>query len=83
MSLLLQSLNGRFLSLGVRLMQWTQSAGCPVGSVLEFLQDKFVAGAATATLRVYVAAITGYRESDEVPLGRHHLSLRLCVELDA
>ncbi len=28
---------------------------CPVGSVLEFLQHKFLAGAATTTLRVYVA----------------------------
>ncbi len=30
---------------------------CPVGSVLEFLQHKFSAGAASSTLRVYVAAI--------------------------
>ncbi len=31
---------------------------CPVRSVLEFLQDKFSAGAAATILRVYVAAIT-------------------------
>ncbi len=29
------------------------SVNCPVGSVLEFLQDKFSAGAAATTLRVY------------------------------
>ncbi len=45
---------------------------CPVGLVLEFLQDKFLAGAATTTLRVYVAAIAARRDSDDVPLGRHH-----------
>ncbi len=39
---------------------------CPVGSVLEFL-------AAATTLRVYVAAITARRDSDDVPLGRHRL----------
>ncbi len=46
---------------------------CPVGSVLEFLQDRFSAGAATTTLRVYVAAIAARRESNNVPLGRHRL----------
>ncbi len=46
---------------------------CPVGSVLEFLQDKFSAGAAATTLRVYVAAIAARRDSDDVPLGRHRL----------
>ncbi len=46
---------------------------CPVGSVLEFLQDKFSAGAAATTLRVYVAAIAARRESNNVPLGRHRL----------
>ncbi len=46
---------------------------CPVGSVLEFLQHKFSAGAATTTLRVYVAAIAARRDSDDVPLGRHCL----------
>lgn len=51
-------------------MQWIGQ----VGSVLEFLQDKFVAGEAATTLRVYVAAITTRRKSDEVPLG---------LELDA
>ncbi len=41
--------------------------------MLEFLQDKFSAGAAATTLRVYVAAIAARRGSDDVPLGRHHL----------
>ncbi len=49
------------------------SVNCPVGSVLEFLQDKFSAGAAATTLRVYVAAIAARRDSDDVPLGRHRL----------
>ncbi len=46
---------------------------CPVCSVLEFLQDKFLAGVAATTLRVYVAAIAARRDSDDVQLGRHHL----------
>ncbi len=46
---------------------------CPVGSVLEFLQHTFSAGAATTTLRVYVAAIAARKDSDDVPLGRHRL----------
>ncbi len=41
-----------------------------VSSVLEFLQHKFSAGAAATTLRVYVVAIAGRRDSDDVPLGR-------------
>ncbi len=31
---------------------------CPVGAVLEFLQDWFTAGLAPSTLKVYVAAIS-------------------------
>ncbi len=31
---------------------------CPVGTVLEFLQDRFTAGLAPSTLKVYVAAIS-------------------------
>ncbi len=46
---------------------------CPVGSVLEFLQHKFSAGAAATSLRVYVATIAAQRDSDDVPLGRHRL----------
>ncbi|XP_077094729.1 uncharacterized protein LOC143746656 [Siphateles boraxobius] len=46
---------------------------CPAGSVLEFLQEKFAAGAAATTLRVYVAAIAAHRESDEIPLGKLRL----------
>ncbi len=46
---------------------------CPVGPVLEFLQERMTAGAAATTLRVYVAAIAARRELDEIPLGRHRL----------
>ncbi len=46
---------------------------CPVGPVLEFLQEKLAAGAATTTLRVYIAAISALRELDDVPLGRHRM----------
>lgn len=42
---------------------------CSVRSVLEFLQEKFDAGAAAITLRVHVMNIAARRESDEVPLG--------------
>ncbi len=55
-------------------MDWAvDPVSCPVGSVLEFPQDKFSAGAAATTLRVYVAAIAAWRDSDDVPLGRHRL----------
>ncbi len=46
---------------------------CPVGPVLEFLQERLTTGAAATTLRVYVAAIAARRELDEIPLGRHRL----------
>ncbi len=46
---------------------------CPVGPVLEFLQERLTAGAADTTLRVYVAAIAARRELDEIPLGRHRM----------
>ncbi len=46
---------------------------CPVGPVLEFLQERLAAGAAATTLRVYVAAIAARRELDEIPLGRHRM----------
>ncbi len=38
---------------------------CPVGTVLEFLQDRFTAGLTPSTLKVYVAAISAYH----IPLG--------------
>ncbi|KAI2646337.1 hypothetical protein H4Q32_026326 [Labeo rohita] len=38
---------------------------CPVGTVLEFLQDRFSTGLAHSTLKVYVAAIAAYH----APLG--------------
>ncbi len=46
---------------------------CPVGPVLEFLQERLTARAAATTLRVYVAAIAAQRELDEIPLGRHRM----------
>ncbi len=46
---------------------------CPVGPVLEFLQERLTTGAAATTLRVYVAAIAARRELDEVSLGRHQM----------
>ncbi len=46
---------------------------CPVGPVLEFLQERMTAGAAATTLRIYVAAIAARRELNEIPLGRHRL----------
>ncbi len=46
---------------------------CPVGPVLEFLQERLTARAAATTLRVYVAAIAARRELDEMPLGRHRM----------
>ncbi len=49
------------------------SVNCPVGPVLEFLQERLTAGAAATTLRVYVAAIAAQRELDEIPLGRHRM----------
>ncbi len=33
---------------------------CPVGTLLEFLQERFTAGLAPPTLKVYVAAISAY-----------------------
>ncbi len=46
---------------------------CPVGPVLEFLQERLIVGVAATTLRVYVAAIAARRELDEIPLGRHRM----------
>ncbi len=46
---------------------------CPIGPVLEFLQNKFAAGAAATILRVYVAVVAAQRELDEIPLGRHQM----------
>ncbi len=46
---------------------------CPVGPVLEFLQERLTARAAATTLRVYVVAIAARRELDEIPVGRHRM----------
>ncbi len=50
-----------------------RAINCPVGPVLEFLQERLTAGAAATTLRVYVAAIAAWRELDETPLGRYRM----------
>ncbi len=49
------------------------SVNCPVGPVLEILQERLTAGAAATTLRVYVVAIAARRELDEIPLGKHRM----------
>ncbi len=46
---------------------------CPVGPVLEFLQERLTTGAAATILRVYVVAIAARRELDEIPLARHRM----------
>ncbi len=46
---------------------------CPVGPVLEFLQERLTTGAAATTLRFYIAAIAARRELDEVHLGWHRM----------
>ncbi len=58
---------------GASLTRAIDPVNCPVGPVLEFLQERLTAGAAATTLRVYVAAIAARRELDEIPLGRHHM----------
>ncbi len=50
---------------------------CPVGPVLEYLQERLTAGAAAITLRVYVAAIAARRELDEIPFRETSDGLRL------
>ncbi len=50
-----------------------EPVNCPVGPVLEFLQVKLAAGAATTTLWVYVTAIAARRVLDEIPLGRYRM----------
>ncbi len=46
---------------------------CPIGPVLEFLQERLVAGAAATT---FYAVVNGAcRELDEVPLWRHDMVL--------
>ncbi len=53
---------------------------CPVGSVLEFLQDKFSAGVAATILRVYVVVIAAWKKLDDVLLGRDRLDSFLMHE---
>ncbi|KAI2651801.1 Transposon Ty3-G Gag-Pol polyprotein [Labeo rohita] len=55
---------------------------CPAGTVLEFLQDRFSAGLAHSTLKVYVAAIAAYHTLQGGPsVGRNpwlQVSSTLC-----
>ncbi len=47
---------------------------CPVGTVLEFLQEQFTAGLAPSTLKVYLAAISAYHiHLGEMSLGKDPL----------
>jgi len=69
------------------------SVNCPVGTVLDLLQDRFSAGLSPSTLKVYVAAISAYH----TPLGgtsigrdplitsfsRWYMRLRTCTALRA
>lgn len=48
---------------------------CPVGSVMEFLQERFSAGLASSTLKVYVADIDAYH----APLGDQSLRRNMLV----
>ncbi len=45
---------------------------CPVGPVLEFLQEKLTTGAAATTLR-FMSRPLRLGELDEIPLGRHRI----------
>ncbi|KAI2665856.1 Transposon Ty3-G Gag-Pol polyprotein [Labeo rohita] len=50
---------------------------CPVGSVLEFLQDRLSAGLTHSTLKVYVAGIVAYHAPlDGLSVGRNPLVTR-------
>ncbi len=50
---------------------------CPIGSVLEFLQDRFASGLSSSTLNVYVAAIAAHHAPvGEQSLGRNPLVTR-------
>ncbi len=51
------------------------TVNCPVGTVLEFLQERFTAGLALSTLKVYVAAISAYH----IPMGGMSLGKVLLV----
>lgn len=45
---------------------------CPVGSVLDFLQEKFSSGLSPSTLKVYVSAISVYHiRLEGASVGRH------------
>ncbi len=50
---------------------------CPIGSVLEFLQDRFASGLSSSTLNVYMAAIAAHHAPvGEQSLGRNPLVTR-------
>ncbi len=64
--------NGGFSNPDVWLMLWTQLTARLVQCWSSY-SIHFSAGAATTTMRVYVAAIAAQRDSDDVPLGRYLL----------
>ncbi len=50
---------------------------CSIGSVLEFLQDRFASGLSASTLNVYMAAISAHHSPvGEQSLGKHPLAVR-------
>ncbi|GAA6098879.1 uncharacterized protein LOC113071237, partial [Tachysurus ichikawai] len=54
-----------------------EPVNCPIGSVLEFLQEQFAASLTPSTLKVYVSAITAYSTPlAGQSLGRHPLVTR-------
>ncbi len=57
--------SGRFLVASWCSDHQLDPVNCPVGTVLEFLQDRFTARLTPSTLKVYVAAISAYH----IPLG--------------
>ncbi len=50
---------------------------CSIGSVLEFLQDRFASGLSASTLNVYMVAIAAHHSPvGEQSLGKHPLAVR-------
>ncbi|GAA6090398.1 uncharacterized protein LOC117958235, partial [Tachysurus ichikawai] len=54
-----------------------EPVNCPIGSVLEFLQEQFAAGLTPSTLKVYVSAVVAYSTLPAgQSLGRHPVVTR-------
>jgi len=59
---------------------FTNPVICPVGTVLDFLQERFSAGLSPSTLKVYVAAISAYHTTlSGASLGRDPLITRFLL----